>query len=275
MLEGVFSDEHGDYPAGTYVRNPIGYSHASFTRDGCTILVKLRQMTDPSEQRLVVDTNAGEWIAASVPGLERLPLFDSESTGEKLVDMAIAENRFITDESMGGADQPNRFVTPESMGQGKEDERFELPKGFEAGLIGANSRNFGLATEAAGHIAGMQGLVDMGLEISQFGEDDDPNGEAHPQPIHHRQVHPDPQGDHGCPTIDLQPQIRLGLPGFVQTARGKPKRRPQRPPSCASRRHEHPSLFRRGLLKLQESINHVPLSPFPSGLRVLCVVMIE
>ena len=84
VLEGVFSDEHGDYPAGTYVRNPIGSSHASFTRDGCTILVKLRQMTDPSEQRLVVDTNAGEWIAASVPGLERLPMFESEATGEKV-----------------------------------------------------------------------------------------------------------------------------------------------------------------------------------------------
>lgn len=84
VLEGVFSDEHGDYPAGTYVRNPIGSSHASFTRDGCTILVKLRQMTDPAEPRLVVDTNAGKWQPGSVPGLERLPLFASEATGEKV-----------------------------------------------------------------------------------------------------------------------------------------------------------------------------------------------
>jgi len=28
VLDGVFSDEHGDYPAGTYVRNPIGSSRA-------------------------------------------------------------------------------------------------------------------------------------------------------------------------------------------------------------------------------------------------------
>ena len=36
-LDGVFSDEHGDYPAGTYLRNSSGSSHAPFSRDGCFI----------------------------------------------------------------------------------------------------------------------------------------------------------------------------------------------------------------------------------------------
>jgi len=49
VLEGVFSDEHADYRAGTYVRNPIGSSHAPFVKPGCVIMVKLRQMTDSSE----------------------------------------------------------------------------------------------------------------------------------------------------------------------------------------------------------------------------------
>lgn len=49
VLEGVFSDEHADYPAGTYVRNPIGSSHEPFVKPGCVILVKLRQMTDTTE----------------------------------------------------------------------------------------------------------------------------------------------------------------------------------------------------------------------------------
>jgi anti-sigma factor ChrR (cupin superfamily) len=84
VLEGVFSDEHGDYPTGTYVRNPIGSSHAPFTREGCTILVKLRQMSDPGEQRLVVNTNSGGWQPAAIAGLERLPLFESEASGEKV-----------------------------------------------------------------------------------------------------------------------------------------------------------------------------------------------
>ena len=44
VLDGVFSDEYGDYPAGSYLRNPIGSAHAPFSRPGCTIFVKLCQM---------------------------------------------------------------------------------------------------------------------------------------------------------------------------------------------------------------------------------------
>lgn len=37
VLSGAFSDEHGDYPAGTYVRNQPGSSHKPFSRNGCLI----------------------------------------------------------------------------------------------------------------------------------------------------------------------------------------------------------------------------------------------
>src|SRR5262249_41939751 len=43
VLDGVFQDEHGDYPAGTYVRNPPGTSHTPFSDPGCLLFVKLRQ----------------------------------------------------------------------------------------------------------------------------------------------------------------------------------------------------------------------------------------
>lgn len=43
VLEGVFQDEHGDYPAGTYVRNPPTTSHTPRSDEGCTIFVKLWQ----------------------------------------------------------------------------------------------------------------------------------------------------------------------------------------------------------------------------------------
>src|SRR5689334_2682612 len=43
VLEGVFSDEKGDYPVGTYVRNPIGSTHRPHSEGGCTIFVKLHQ----------------------------------------------------------------------------------------------------------------------------------------------------------------------------------------------------------------------------------------
>ena len=43
VLEGVFSDEYGDWPAGSYLLNPEGFRHEPFSRDGCLLFVKLRQ----------------------------------------------------------------------------------------------------------------------------------------------------------------------------------------------------------------------------------------
>ena len=40
VLDGVFSDEKGDYPTGTYVRNPVGSTHTPFSKEGCLIYVK-------------------------------------------------------------------------------------------------------------------------------------------------------------------------------------------------------------------------------------------
>ncbi|MEH6645654.1 cupin domain-containing protein [Sulfitobacter sp.] len=49
VLEGVFQDEHGDYPAGTYVRNPPTSSHTPGAAEGCVIFVKLWQF-DPEDR---------------------------------------------------------------------------------------------------------------------------------------------------------------------------------------------------------------------------------
>lgn len=49
VLDGVFQDEHGDYPAGTYVRNPPTTSHTPGSDAGCTIFVKLWQF-DPEDR---------------------------------------------------------------------------------------------------------------------------------------------------------------------------------------------------------------------------------
>ena len=40
VVEGVFSDEHGDYPAGTWLRSPHLSQHQPFSREGCLIFVK-------------------------------------------------------------------------------------------------------------------------------------------------------------------------------------------------------------------------------------------
>ena len=58
VLEGVFSDEFGDYGPGTYIRNPVGSSHTPFSQDGCIILVKLWQMVPEDSQRVVMHPQA-------------------------------------------------------------------------------------------------------------------------------------------------------------------------------------------------------------------------
>ena len=53
VLDGVFSDEHGHYSAGCYVRNPPGTRHSPYSESGCRIFVKLRQF-DASDLAPVV-----------------------------------------------------------------------------------------------------------------------------------------------------------------------------------------------------------------------------
>lgn len=74
VLDGVFSDERGDYPAGTYVRNPIGSHHAPFSREGCTIFVKLMQFDEADDQPVVINSTRAQWRPGLVPGLQVLPL---------------------------------------------------------------------------------------------------------------------------------------------------------------------------------------------------------
>src|SRR3546814_9297056 len=45
VLEGTFQDEHGDYPAGTYVRNPVGTRHTPRSENGWTIFVRSEEKT--------------------------------------------------------------------------------------------------------------------------------------------------------------------------------------------------------------------------------------
>ncbi|NLS00435.1 cupin [Rhizobium sp. P38BS-XIX] len=60
VLEGVFQDESGDFPAGTYVRNPPGTGHAPKSAEGCTIFVKLWQFKEADRNRIVRYPSEGE-----------------------------------------------------------------------------------------------------------------------------------------------------------------------------------------------------------------------
>ncbi len=87
VLGGVFSDEHGDYPAGTWLANPPGFAHAPFSRDGCEILVKLCQYGGEGRQRIVTDTLP--WQRCCRQGT--CTLFDDPAFPEKTMLRAVTE----------------------------------------------------------------------------------------------------------------------------------------------------------------------------------------
>lgn len=87
VLEGVFSDETGDYPAGSYIMSPPGSAHSPFSEIGCTLFVKLRHLGEAQVAREVIDTNQAEWYQGMVPGLTVMPLM-RQGLGSTLVKWA-------------------------------------------------------------------------------------------------------------------------------------------------------------------------------------------
>ena len=76
VLEGVFQDERGDYPAGSYVRNPPASRHTPRSQAGCTIFVKLFQFDPADRSHVTIDTRLVDAAAsAGRPGVTLIPLF--------------------------------------------------------------------------------------------------------------------------------------------------------------------------------------------------------
>ena len=81
VLDGVFQDEHGDFPVGTYVRNPPTSAHTPSAADGATIFVKLWQFDPLDRTQLRIDTTA-QTPQAVGNGVSEIPLF--EDTRERV-----------------------------------------------------------------------------------------------------------------------------------------------------------------------------------------------
>ena len=85
VLDGVFQDEHGDYPTGTYVRNPPTTSHTPGSDEGCVIFVKLWQF-DMDDRAQFRKTMADE-LSAPVGGVATAdPPTDSDDLVVRLAD---------------------------------------------------------------------------------------------------------------------------------------------------------------------------------------------
>ena len=88
VLEGVFQDEHGDYPTGSYVRNPPKSKHTPGSESGCIILVKLWQFQP--EDRTPVCLNINELAPlpnSAVKGMSITPLFNDKHEQVSVIDI--------------------------------------------------------------------------------------------------------------------------------------------------------------------------------------------
>ncbi len=98
VLEGVFQDEHGDYPAGTYVRNPPTTAHTPRSDAGCTIFVKLWQfdMADRTQFR----KNMAEELGAPTNGVATATLH--EDAFERVTYSKLSPNAALESAQAGG-----------------------------------------------------------------------------------------------------------------------------------------------------------------------------
>lgn len=90
VLSGVFADEHGEYPKGTYIRNPVGSTHSpTIGGAGAVILVKLHQFQEGDTQSVVCDTTEpSAWRNGLVAGLKVQSLHSFKGENIALVQWA-------------------------------------------------------------------------------------------------------------------------------------------------------------------------------------------
>ena len=135
VLEGIFQDEHGNFPAGSYIRNPPESSHTPGSEKGCVIFVKLWQfdLTDRTDIR--VDTAKMLYTpVAERPGVSTKPLFNDDNECVSIEDWgAKAEVSFSNPHGM------EILVIDGSFSEG--DEQFSsqswlrLPAAYETRII--------------------------------------------------------------------------------------------------------------------------------------------
>ena len=135
VLDGVFSDDSGDFGPGTYLRNPIGTAHAPSSAPGCEIFVKLHQFARNDDVTLAIDTRAAAFRPGLVDGLSVLPLHVHGTESVAMVRWAPGTH-FVEHQHRGGRRDPRRR-------RRLRGRTWRLPKGQldpQSGWLGPQNR---------------------------------------------------------------------------------------------------------------------------------------
>ena len=81
----MFSDEHGDWPAGTFLLNPEGFRHTPFSKLGCLLFVKLRQFAGRERRNVAIDTRKLSWQPSSIPGVTQRVLYEQAGFSDQVL----------------------------------------------------------------------------------------------------------------------------------------------------------------------------------------------
>lgn len=122
VLEGVFQDEHGDYPAGSYIRNPPTSRHTPGSAHGCVIFVKLWQFDTADRTPIRIDTHKMPFVPIPEQrGAEIAPLFFDGRENVRLLRYAPNTNFALTASGgiellvlEGGFDEAKSNFSPQS-----------------------------------------------------------------------------------------------------------------------------------------------------------------
>ena len=75
VVEGTFSDGHGEYEARTFIMNPPGTTYTAASRDGCTIYAKRLNGFEDDDQRVVTALSGAEWTPFGHRVAEVVPFY--------------------------------------------------------------------------------------------------------------------------------------------------------------------------------------------------------
>ena len=135
VLEGVFQDEAGDFPAGSYIRNPPESSHTPRSAPGCIIMVKVWQFDPADRTHVRIDTNKiGAVADATRPGVSVTPLFRDPREDVRIEHWAANTEVLLGAE--GGAEY---FVLSggfsEGVGTLRTNSWLRMPEGLSASAL--------------------------------------------------------------------------------------------------------------------------------------------
>ncbi len=153
VLSGVFSDQSGDYPAGSFLLNPEGFEHAPFSEPGCVVFVKLQQYPGTNRRHVTLNFNDAEWQAGEASGVESLPLYSDAGFAEVIELLRFAPGATLPAREVAGGEEV--FVmagaASDELGEYAEGCWVRTPPGAHPALTSAGGATI---YRKSGHLPG-------------------------------------------------------------------------------------------------------------------------